>query len=73
VRGRDYIYPGGSGDKLSNMKNKFNDDPRDRPVAVYGGKTSIHLGGGRENFLLLPIIAERQRTTVRKTGARRAL
>src|SRR6185295_10770051 len=23
VRGRDYVYPGGSGGKLSNMKNEF--------------------------------------------------
>jgi uncharacterized protein len=77
VRGRDYIYPGGSGGRLSNMKNEFtgcgpflHDDPRDRPVAVYGGTTSIHLGG-RENFLLLPIIPERQGTKARKTGSRR--
>ena len=66
VRGRDYVYPGGSGGKLSNMKNEFtgngpflHDDPRDRPVAIYGGKTTIHLGGGRENFVLLPIIPDR--------------
>jgi len=78
VRGRDYIYPGGLGGRLSNMKNEFtgcgpflHDDPRDRPVAIYGGKTRIHLGGGRENFLLLPIIPERPNT--RKTGSRRAL
>ena len=65
VRGRDYVYPGGSGGKLSNMKNEFtgcgpflHDDPRDRPVAIYGGKTTIHIGGGRENFLLLPIIPD---------------
>ena len=63
VRGRDYVYPGGSGGRLSNMKNEFtgcgpflHDDPRDRPVAIYGGRTTIHLGGDRENFVLLPII-----------------
>jgi hypothetical protein len=63
VRGRDYVYPGGSGGKLSNMKNEFtgngpflHDDPRDRPLEIYGGKTTIHLGGGRENFVLLPVI-----------------
>jgi predicted acyl esterase len=66
VRGRDYVYPGGSGGKLSNMKNEFtgngpflHDDPRDRPLEIYGGKTTIHLGGGRENFVLLPIIPPR--------------
>ncbi|HQT27660.1 MAG TPA: CocE/NonD family hydrolase C-terminal non-catalytic domain-containing protein, partial [Burkholderiales bacterium] len=44
IRGRDYVYPGGSGGHLSNMKNEFtgngpflHNDPRDRPMAVYGG------------------------------------
>jgi predicted acyl esterase len=63
VRGKDYVYPGGSGGKLSNMKNEFtgngpflHDDPRDRPTEIYGGETTIHLGGNRENYVLLPII-----------------
>ena len=63
VRGRDYVYPGGSGGQLSNMKNEFtgcgpflHNDPRDRPLSIYGGRTTLHLGGGRENFVLLPII-----------------
>ena len=67
MRGRDYVYPGGSGGKLSNMKNEFtgngpflHDDPRDRPLEIYGGKTTLHLGGGRENFVLLPIIPPRK-------------
>jgi predicted acyl esterase len=63
VRGRDYVYPGGSGGRLSNMKNEFtgcgpflHDDPRDRPLAVYGGTTTIHFDQGLENFVLLPIV-----------------
>ena len=63
VRGRDYVYPGGSGGRLSNMKNEFtgcgpflHDDPRDRPIAVFGGTTTIHLGNGRDNYVLLPVI-----------------
>jgi predicted acyl esterase len=79
VRGRDYVYPGGSGGKLSNMKNEFtgcgpflHDDPRDRPVAIYGGKTTIHIGGGRENFLLLPIIPDRATKPPRSKPARAA-
>jgi predicted acyl esterase len=62
VRGRDYVYPGGSGGKLSNMKNEFtgcgpflHDDPRDRPMEIYGGRTTIHFDG-RDNFVLLPVI-----------------
>ena len=83
VRGRDYVYPGGSGGRLSNMKNEFtgcgpflHDDPRDRPVAIYGGKTTIHIGGGWENFLLLPIIPDRLKakpaTSKGKTATRSA-
>jgi predicted acyl esterase len=79
VRGRDYVYPGGSGGRLSNMKNEFtgcgpflHDDPRDRPPAIYGGKTTIHLGGGRDNFVLLPIIPERTARKVAKRQARTA-
>jgi predicted acyl esterase len=63
VRGRDYVYPGGSGGRLSNMKNEFtgcgpflHDDPRDRPIAVFGGTTTIHLGNGRDNYVMLPVI-----------------
>jgi predicted acyl esterase len=63
VRGCDYVYPGGSGGRLSNMKNEFtgcgpflHHDARDRPIAIYGGRTTLHLGGGHENFVLLPII-----------------
>ena len=72
IRGRDYVYPGGSGGRLSNMKNEFtgngpflHDDPRDRPLEIYGGKTTLHLGGGRENFVLLPIIPPRKTAPVK--------
>lgn len=65
IRGKDYVYPGGSGGHLSNIKNEFtgcgpllHDDPRDRPVDVFGGKTTLHFGHGLENYLLLPIIPE---------------
>jgi predicted acyl esterase len=63
VRGRDYVYSGGSGGRLSNMKNEFtgcgpflHDDPRDRTMDRFNGETRIHIGGGRQNYLLLPII-----------------
>jgi uncharacterized protein len=66
VRGRDYVYPGGSGGRLSNMKNEFtgcgpflHDDPRDRPLALFGGTTTIHVDPARENFVLLPVIPPR--------------
>lgn len=63
VRSKDYVYPGGSGGRLSNMKNEFtgcgpflHDDPRDRPTEVFGGRTTLHGGAGRDNYILLPVI-----------------
>jgi uncharacterized protein len=64
VRGRDYEH-GGSGARLSNMKNEFrgcgpflHDDPRDRPAAIYAGRTTLHMGPDAPAYLLLPIIPE---------------
>jgi uncharacterized protein len=63
IRGKDYVYPGGSGGRQSNFKNELtgcgpflHDDPRDRPVDVFGGVTSLHCGGAARPYLLLPII-----------------
>jgi len=63
VRGKDYVYAGESGGRLSNMKNEFtgcgpflHDDPRDRPPEIFGGTTTIHAGPKQQNFLLLPIV-----------------
>ena len=44
---------------------------RDRPLEIYGGKTTIHLGGGRENFVLLPIIPPRPVAKPAKKTAKR--
>jgi predicted acyl esterase len=66
VRGRDYVYPGGSGGKLSNFKNELtgcgpflHDDPVDRPPEIFGGETTLHFGSGRQPYILLPIIPQR--------------
>ncbi len=63
VRGKDYEYGGGSGGRLSNFKNELmgcgpflHDDPLDRPVEIFGGRTTLHFGAGREPYLLLPVI-----------------
>ncbi len=63
VRGKDYVYPGGSGGRLSNMKNEFtgcgpflHDDPKDRPPEIFGGTTTIRCGGADGSHVLLPII-----------------
>ena len=62
VRGRDYVYPGGTG-RLGTMKNEFtgcgpflHDDPRDRPAKIFGGKVTLHAGKGKNAYLLLPVI-----------------
>ena len=63
IRGKDYEYAG----ELSEFAKKFHygtrgtggmthGDPDDRPPAVFGGRTTLHTGGGRESYLLLPII-----------------
>ena len=65
VRGRDYVYPGG-GARLASMKNEFtgcgpflHDDPRDRPVEIFGKKVTLHAGGGKDAYLLLPVIPKK--------------
>ena len=63
VRGKDYEYTG----ELSEFGKKFHygtrgtggmthADPDDRPSDVFGGKVTLHTGGARESYLLLPII-----------------
>jgi predicted acyl esterase len=63
VRGKDYEYEG----DLSEFGKKFHygtrgtggmthNDPDDRPSDVFGGRVTLHAGGGRESYLLLPII-----------------
>jgi predicted acyl esterase len=66
VRGRDYVYGGGSGGKLSNFKNELtgcgpflHDDPTDRPTELFAGTTTLHFGDGAENYVLLPVIPKR--------------
>jgi predicted acyl esterase len=72
IRGKDYVYGGPSGGRLSNFKNELtgcgpflHDDPRDRPPEIFGGVTGLHFGGAARPFLLLPIIPPRS-TSPRK-------
>ena len=67
IRGKDYVYGGPSGGRLSNFKNELtgcgpflHDDPRDRPPEIFAGVTSLHFGAQRP-FLLLPIIPPRKK------------
>jgi predicted acyl esterase len=62
VRGKDYVYPGGTGGGLKTLGaftgvGPFkHDDPRDRPAAVFGGDVTLHTGPGRNAYVMLPII-----------------
>jgi predicted acyl esterase len=63
IRGKDYVYAGPSGGRLSNFKNELtgcgpflHDDPRDRPPKIFDGTTTLHFGGGKAPYLLLPVI-----------------
>ena len=63
VRGRDYVYPGGSGGKLSNFKNELtgcgpflHDDARDRPPAIFHNQVKLHCGPQHAAYVLLPVI-----------------
>ena len=65
IRGRDYVYPGGSGGKLSNFKNELtgcgpflHDDPDDRPAAIFAGNVKLHFGPQQTSYVLLPVIPE---------------
>ena len=61
VRGRDYEWQKTTGAKLSNFKNELlgcgpflHNEPRDRPAAVFAGKTTLHLD--ENSYVLLPVI-----------------
>jgi predicted acyl esterase len=63
IQGRDYEYAEHTGAFLSNFKNELlgcgpflHNDPDDRPEAVFGGTVTIHIGGGHEASVLLPVI-----------------
>jgi len=63
VRGKDYEYEG----ELSEFAKQFHygtrgtggmthNDPESRPPEIYGGRVTLHAGGPRESYLLLPVI-----------------
>jgi predicted acyl esterase len=73
IRGKDYVYPGGSGGRLSNFKNELtgcgpflHDDPRDRPPEIFGGITGLHFGGAARPYLLLPVIPAKAEASRKK-------
>ena len=63
VRGTDYEYEGDVNEfgqtfhyATRGTGGMTHNDPDDRPRDVFGGTVWLHAGGGRESYLLLPII-----------------
>ncbi len=63
VGGKDYEYSGETGGRLSNFKNELkgcgpflHDDPTDRLMELFGGRTTLHFGPQHATHLLLPVI-----------------
>jgi hypothetical protein len=62
VRGKDYEWAG-EASRLSNMKNPMkgcgpfiHDDPQDRPMEIFGGRTTLHSGADEAPYIVLPVI-----------------
>ena len=63
VRGKDYEYEGELGEfgktfhyGTRGTGGMTHADPDSRPADVFGGTVTLHAGGGRESYLLVPII-----------------
>ena len=63
VRGKDYEYQGEVGEfgqsfhyATRGTGGMTHADPDDRPRLVFGGRVTLHAGGGHESYLLVPII-----------------
>ena len=74
VRGKDYVYGGPSGGRLSNFKNELtgcgpflHDDPRDRPPEIFGGVTGSAL---RRRGAALSAVAHYSATRKNNLGPR---
>ncbi len=62
-RGKDYQYEG----ELSEFAKTFayahrgvgpfqHADPDDRPAEIFGGRVTLHSGGDRDSYLMLPVV-----------------
>ena len=66
VRGKDYEYPGEParlshfhGSEMRGCGIYVHSDPEDRPPGVFGGTVALHLGGGHDAYLQLPVVPPR--------------
>jgi uncharacterized protein len=67
IRGKDYRYDGVLGEFAKTFcyatrgtGGMTHSDAGDRPMDVFGGRVTLHVGNGRDAYLLLPIIPETQ-------------
>ena len=67
VRGKDYEYEGPLGEFAQRFHyatrgtgGMTHNDPDDRPPDVFGGQVTLHAGGGRESYLLVPVIPPKE-------------
>lgn len=63
VRGKDYEYQGEIGEfgrtfvyGTRGTGGMTHGEAQDRPAEVFGGRVTLHAGGGRDAYLLLPIV-----------------
>jgi uncharacterized protein len=55
LQGKDFERPGETG--VQKGSGWFlHDDPRDRPASIFSGTHTLHSGGGRASYLLLPLL-----------------
>lgn len=59
VRGSDHPFSVGGRAQVEGPGHILHDDPRDRPPETYAGTVTLHGGGEREAYLLLPVIPPR--------------
>jgi len=65
VRGKDYENDGPpvpspwGGEPMRGAGPFQHNDADDRPASVFGGRTTLHFGRGRDPFVLLPVIPSR--------------
>jgi hypothetical protein len=55
IQGKDFERPGETG-ATKGVGWMYHADPGDRPPAIFHGTHAVHTGGGRDTYLLLPVL-----------------
>jgi hypothetical protein len=55
IQGKDFERPGATG-PLRGVAWFTHDDPADRPPERFAGTNTLHTGGERQSYLLLPML-----------------